>query len=173
VSDRKSLVITVYGHDKTIDTIMANLFDDDYHSGSKINADTYCGAINKLELKGDAWISSKIISENTRYSLDEFLPLRFDIIPALDDRAIQKVIREVDPRTLARALKNENEAVREKIFNNMSKRAAQMLKEDMEYMGPMRRKNVIESKEKILAVIRYFEEIGEIVIPYSKAEIIE
>jgi flagellar motor switch protein FliG len=104
--------------------------------------------------------------------LDEFFPFKFDFLLKLDDRAIQKILREVDDEVLLPALRCANESVQKKIFNNMSKRAAQMLKEDMEYMGPVRLRDVIEAQKKILNLIRYLEYTGEIVIQYSKGEIV-
>jgi flagellar motor switch protein FliG len=82
----------------------------------------------------------------------------------LDDRSIQKVMREVDSQELAKALKSVDTEVQDKIFRNMSKRAASMLKEDMEYMGPVRLKDVEESQQKIVSIIRHLEDTGEIVI---------
>jgi hypothetical protein len=166
----KSLVITVYGNNKTIDKIAVSSFDSCCHHGNESNAETYCNAVNSLELQGDPWIFAKIVSEHTQYSLDTFFPLRFDIITTLDDRAVQKVLRETEYREIAKALKVENEAVQEKIFNNMSKRAAQMLKDDMEFMGPVRIKDIRESREKIIKIIRCLEHNGEITIAYSKGE---
>ncbi|MBQ2206815.1 MAG: flagellar motor switch protein FliG [Treponema sp.] len=91
----------------------------------------------------------------------------FEDIVMLDDRAIQKVLREVDQQELAKALKSVDSEVQDKIFRNMSKRAASMLKEDMEYMGPVRLKDVEESQQKIVSVIRRLEDSGEIVIARS------
>ncbi|MCQ2594669.1 MAG: flagellar motor switch protein FliG [Treponemataceae bacterium] len=91
----------------------------------------------------------------------------FEDIVMLDDRAIQKVMREVDTQELAKALKSVDTEVQDKIFRNMSKRAAQMLKEDMEYMGPVRLKDVEESQQKIVSTIRRLEDSGEIVIARS------
>lgn len=88
----------------------------------------------------------------------------FEDIVLLDDRAIQKVLREVDTQELAKALKAVDSEVQDKIFRNMSKRAATLLKEDMEYMGPIRMKDVEESQQKIVSIIRKLEEQGEIVI---------
>jgi flagellar motor switch protein FliG len=88
----------------------------------------------------------------------------FEDIVMLDDRAIQKVLREVDSQELAKALKSVDTEVQDKIFRNMSKRAAGMLKEDMEYMGPVRLKDVEESQQKIVSIIRHLEDTGEIVI---------
>jgi flagellar motor switch protein FliG len=91
----------------------------------------------------------------------------FEDIVMLDDRAIQKVLREVDTQELAKALKSVDTEVQDKIFRNMSKRAAGMLKEDMEYMGPVRLKDVEEAQQKIVSIIRHLEDTGEIVIARS------
>lgn len=88
----------------------------------------------------------------------------FEDIVLLDDRAIQKVLREVDTTELAKALKAVDSEVQDKIFRNMSRRASTLLKEDMEYMGPIRLKDVEESQQKIVAIIRKLEEQGEIVV---------
>jgi flagellar motor switch protein FliG len=88
----------------------------------------------------------------------------FEDIVVLDDRAIQKVMREVDTQELAKALKSVDTEVQDKIFRNMSKRAAGMLKEDMEYMGPVRLKDVEEAQQKIVSIIRHLEDTGEIVV---------
>jgi flagellar motor switch protein FliG len=88
----------------------------------------------------------------------------FEDIVLLDDRAIQKVLREVDTTELAKALKAVDSEVQDKIFRNMSRRASTLLKEDMEYMGPVRLKDVEESQQKIVAIIRKLEEQGEIVV---------
>jgi flagellar motor switch protein FliG len=88
----------------------------------------------------------------------------FEDIVMLDDRAIQKVMREVDSQELAKALKSVDSEVQDKIFKNMSKRAASMLKEDMEYMGPVRLKDVEEAQQKIVSIIRHLEDTGEIVV---------
>ena len=91
----------------------------------------------------------------------------FEDIVMLDDRAIQKVLREVDTQELSKALKSVDTEVQDKIFRNMSKRAASMLKEDMEFMGPVRLKDVEEAQQKIVSTIRRLEDSGEIVIARS------
>ncbi len=90
----------------------------------------------------------------------------FEEIERLDDRAIQKILREVETQELALALKNAADEVQDKIFRNMSKRAASMLKEDMEYMGPVRLSDVAEAQSKILAILDRLISTGEIV--YSR-----
>ena len=88
----------------------------------------------------------------------------FEDILALDDRTIQRVLRDVQNDELAIALKGSNEDVQAAIFNNLSKRLAAMIKEDMEFMGPVRMKDVEEAQQKIVNVIRKLEDTGEIVI---------
>ena len=91
----------------------------------------------------------------------------FEDIVLLDDSAIQKVLREVDTAELAKALRGVEAEVQDKIFRNMSKRAASLLKEEMEYMGPVRLKDVEETQQKIVSIIRKLEDQGEIVVARS------
>ena len=88
----------------------------------------------------------------------------FEDILLLDDRAIQRVLRDVDNSDLAIALKGANEEVQNAIFNNLSKRLALMIREDMEFMGPVRMKDVEEAQQKIVNTIRRLEDASEIVI---------
>jgi flagellar motor switch protein FliG len=88
----------------------------------------------------------------------------FEDITVLDDRSIQQVLREVDGKELAVALKGTSAEVKDAIFRNMSERAAQNIKEDLEFMGPVRVKDVEEAQQKVVAVIRRLEEAGTIVI---------
>ena len=88
----------------------------------------------------------------------------FEDIISLDDRSIQTVLRDVDNNDLAVALKNCNEQVQNIIFNNQSKRLAAMIREDMEFMGPVRLKDVEEAQQKIVNIIRKLEDSGEIII---------
>ena len=88
----------------------------------------------------------------------------FEDVILLDDRAIQQVLKSVESKDLSLALKGSSEDVSEKVFKNMSKRAADMLREDMEFAGPVRVKDVQEAQQRIVNVIRKLEETGEIVI---------
>ncbi|MGF7144776.1 flagellar motor switch protein FliG [Anaerotaenia torta] len=88
----------------------------------------------------------------------------FEDILSLDDKSIQRVLREVDNNELAVALKGSVEAVQTVIFNNLSKRLATMIREDMEYMGPIRMKDVEEAQQKIVNIIRKLEDSSEIII---------
>ncbi len=88
----------------------------------------------------------------------------FEDILSLDDRSIQRVLREVDNNELAIALKASNDDVKDVIFNNLSKRLATMIKEDMDFMGPVRMKDVEDAQQKIVNIIRKLEDTGEIII---------
>ncbi|MCR5272403.1 MAG: flagellar motor switch protein FliG [Lachnospiraceae bacterium] len=88
----------------------------------------------------------------------------FEDILLLDDRAIQRVLRDVENSDLSIALKGANEEVQNAILKNLSKRLAEMIKEDMEFMGPVRMKDVEEAQQKIVNVIRRLEDASEIVI---------
>lgn len=88
----------------------------------------------------------------------------FEDIVTLDNRAIQRVIREVENDDLRLALKVASEEVQDIVFSNMSTRMAETFKEEMEFMGPVRLKDVEEAQTRIVAAIRRLEEIGEIVI---------
>ena len=94
----------------------------------------------------------------------------FEDILSLDDRAIQRVLRDVDNSDLALALKGATEEVQNVILNNLSKRLAVMIKEDMEYMGPVRMKDVEEAQQKIVNIIRKLEDSAEIVIARGGGE---
>lgn len=88
----------------------------------------------------------------------------FEDILLLDDRSIQRVLRDVDNNDLAIACKGSGEEVQNAIFRNMSKRLAEMIREDMEFMGPVRMKDVEEAQQKIVNIIRKLEDSAEIVI---------
>lgn len=88
----------------------------------------------------------------------------FEDIVILDNRAIQRVIREVENEDLRLSLKVSSDEVKDLVFKNMSQRMAETFKDEMEFMGPVRLRDVEEAQSRIVAVIRRLEEIGEIVI---------
>lgn len=88
----------------------------------------------------------------------------FEDIITLDNSSIQRVLREVDTRDLAYALKGSSEEVANVVYTNMSKRAAQTLKEDIEFLGPVRLIDVEKSQQNIVSIIRRLDETGEIVV---------
>ncbi|MFC4812389.1 flagellar motor switch protein FliG [Paenibacillus sp. GCM10023250] len=88
----------------------------------------------------------------------------FEDIVNIDNRSIQRIIRDIENADLQLALKVASEEVREAIFRNMSKRMSETFKEEMEYMGPVRLRDVEEAQTRIVATIRRLEESGEIII---------
>lgn len=88
----------------------------------------------------------------------------FEDIITLDPKSIQRVLREVDNHQLAIALKGAGESVKSVIMENVSKRLAAMIEEDLEYMGPKRVKEIEEAQQNIVNIIRKLEDAGEIVI---------
>lgn len=88
----------------------------------------------------------------------------FEDIISLDDVSIQRILREVEASDLALALKGCSEEVAECVYRNQSKRAAASLKEDMEFLGPVRLMDVEKSQQKIVSVIRRLDDAGEIII---------
>lgn len=88
----------------------------------------------------------------------------FDDIVILDNRAIQRIIREVDNQDLKLSLRVASEEVKDVIFQNMSQRMVETFKEEMEFMGPVRLRDVEEAQTRIVGTIRRLDEIGEIVI---------
>jgi flagellar motor switch protein FliG len=96
----------------------------------------------------------------------------FDDLVKVDDRGIQELLKEVSKEDLLLALRGASPDVREKFFKNMSSRAAEMLKDDMESRGPVRVADVEKAQQNILKVCRKLEEEGRIVIAGSGEELV-
>ena len=94
----------------------------------------------------------------------------FEDIVLLDDRSLQLVLREIESKDLGLALKASSTEVADKIYKNMSKRASEMLREEIEYMGPARIRDVEEAQQKIVNVIRRLEDSGEIIVSRGKGD---
>lgn len=88
----------------------------------------------------------------------------FEDILQVNDKGIQAVLKEVDNDELAIALKTASEELKAKIFGNMSERASQLIKEDMQYMGPVRVSDVEAAQQRIVDIVRRLEESGDVVI---------
>ena len=88
----------------------------------------------------------------------------FEDIVLVDDKGLQKVLRSVESRELAVALKASTDDVKQKIFNNMSQRAVQILKEEMEVSGAVRMKDVTDAQQKITRIVQEMERKGELII---------
>ena len=168
--DNKTIVITLYGTGNAINDFTVTLFDENRSGWSESNVNDYCSNINGLELKDDNWIYAFKVKENEKIKVENPRKSDFDIISTLDDRAIQSVLREVDCIELGKALKSAKKETLKAILRNMSKRAARMLIEDMEYMGPVRSADVDEARRRIVSIIRHLEDTGEITVQRSSQD---
>jgi len=133
--------------------------------------DTAAEIMNNLDRSTERTLMERLTYESPE--LAEEIRKRmfvFEDILKLDDRSVQLVLREINTQDLAVALKGASEDLKEKIFNNMSKRAQQLLKDEIEFMGPVRVKDVEEAQQKIINVIRRLEEAGEIVVAHGGGE---
>jgi flagellar motor switch protein FliG len=149
--------------ERVLEKKLSTLSSEDYTTAGGV--DSIVEILNLVDRASEKQIIEALEDEDPE--LAEEIKKRmfvFEDIVMLDDRAIQKVLREVDSQELAKALKSVDTEVQDKIFRNMSKRAAGMLKEDMEYMGPVRLKDVEEAQQKIVSIIRHLEDTGEIVV---------
>lgn len=88
----------------------------------------------------------------------------FEDIIKLPDASIQRILREVDTKDLAKAMRGSTEDVSERIYRNMSKRASDMMRDEIKYMGPVRLRDVEDAQQRIVQITRRLEEAGEIII---------
>ncbi|MDR2536088.1 MAG: flagellar motor switch protein FliG [Treponema sp.] len=149
--------------ERVLEKKLSTLSSEDYTAAGGVESITEI--LNMVDRSSEKQIMEALEAEDPE--LAEEIKKRmfvFEDIVMLDDKSIQKVMREVDSGELAKALKSVDTEVQDKIFKNMSKRAAGMLKEDMEFMGPVRLKDVEEAQQKIVSIIRKLEESGEIVV---------
>ena len=127
--------------------------------------DTLVGILNQVDRTTEKNITEGLERENAELA-DKVKSSMFvfeDII-TLDDVSIQRILREVEAKELALALKGCSDDVAQVIYRNQSKRAAASLKEDMEFLGPVRLMDVEKAQQKIVSVIRRLDETGEIII---------
>jgi len=119
--------------------------------------------INRMETKAAASILEKIENENPTLALSiRNLMFVFDDVMLIDDQGMREILQRMDKKSLAMALKGTSEELRNQFFRNMSSRAVEMLREDMEAMGPIKVKDVEASQQQIVAVVRKLDESGVI-----------
>ena len=149
--------------ERVLERKLSSLMNQDYTIVGGVDA--IVGILNTVDRGTEKHIMESLEIEEPELA-DEIRKKMFvfEDILLLDDRAIQRVLRDVDNNDLAVALKGANEEVQGVIFKNLSKRLATMIKEDMEYMGPVRMKDVEEAQQKIVSIIRKLEDSAEIVI---------
>ncbi len=121
--------------------------------------------LNSVDRGAEKNILGNLERENPELATEiKNLMFVFEDVMLLDDRSMQRVLKEIDTKELSMALKGASEELQEKFFRNMSSRASEMIREEMEYMGPIRLKDVEEVQQRIVDVIRRLEEDGEIII---------
>lgn len=126
---------------------------------------TAAEVLNMVGQRFEKHILSGIAQDDAELAVEiKNLMFVFEDVINLDDRSIQKVLKEVENRELAMALKACSEELKEKILANMSKRAAEMIQEELEYMAPVRLREVEEVQQRIVDIIRKLEDEGEIVV---------
>lgn len=121
--------------------------------------------LNSVDRGAEKNILGNLERENPELATEiKNLMFVFEDVMLLDDRSMQRVLKEIDTKDLSMALKGASEELQGKFFKNMSSRAGEMIREDMEYMGPIRLKDVEEVQQRIVDVIRRLEEEGDIII---------
>ena len=145
----------------------------DSHFGSSATRDlsvsggtkTIAEILNLVDTSTEKNILQALEAEDSELAMEiKNMMFVFEDLVLLDDRAIQRVLREVETKDLSIALKAANDEVKQKIFSNVSERVSVMIQEEMEYMGPMRLSDVEAAQQGIVEAIRRLEEQGQIVI---------
>lgn len=149
--------------EKVLEQKLASLVNQDYTVVGGV--DSIVDILNTVDRGTEKHIMESLEIEDPELA-DEIRKKMFvfEDILSLDDRSVQRVLRDVDNNELAVALKGANEEVQNLIFSNLSSRLATMIKEDMDFMGPVRMKDVEEAQQKIVNIIRKLEDSAEIII---------
>jgi flagellar motor switch protein FliG len=149
--------------ERVIERKMASVFTGGFTFAGGVKS--VAEILNRVERTSEKAIMADLEDRDPELA-DEIARLMFtfeDIIH-VDDAGIQRALREIESKDLALALKGSNDELRSKIYRNMSARAAEMIKEEIEFMGPVRMKNVEEAQLTIVTVLRRLEESGELIV---------
>lgn len=149
--------------EKILERKLSNIYQSDYKKAGGITA--LVDILNRVDRTTERYILNELESQDS--DLVEEIRQRlivFEDIISLDDVSIQRILKDVDYKDLALALKAANDAVAKRIYNNLSQRIKEMIKAEIEFMGPVRVKEVEEAQQKIVKILRNLEEAGEIVM---------
>ncbi len=149
--------------EKALEKKLSSLMTEDYATVGGV--DSVVEILNSVDRSTEKHIMETLEIEDIELS-EEIRKKMFvfeDVI-TLDNRSIQSVLKEVDNKDLAVAMKGSTDALQNAIFSNLSKRLAAMIKEEMDYMGPVRRSDVEEAQQKIVNIIRRMQDTGEIIV---------
>ena len=153
---------------KIIENEMQKRFDNIFVSNSNVKVggiDFVASVMNNIDRSSEKSIFDGLSSRNEE--LAEEIRKRmfvFEDIVTMDDRSVQRFVRDCDPKDLVLALKAANQEVANKLFGNMSSRMAESIRDDLEITSNVRMKDVEEAQSRIVSIIRGLEEQGEIVI---------
>lgn len=155
--------------ERVLERKLSSLVTQDFTAAGGV--DSIVEVLNRVDRTTERTIIENLEVQNPELAEEiKKLMFVFEDIVMLDDRSLQLVLREVDTKDLSLALKATSPEVGEKVYKNMSKRASEMLKEEIEYMGPVKIRDVEEAQQKIVNVIRRLEESGEIVVARGKGD---
>lgn len=155
--------------EKILERKLSSLVTQDFTAAGGV--DSIVEVLNRVDRTTERTIIENLEVQNPELAEEiKRLMFVFEDIVMLDDRSLQMVLREVDTKDLSLALKATSPEVGEKVYKNMSKRASEMLKEEIEYMGPVKIRDVEEAQQKVVNVIRRLEESGEIIVSRGKGD---
>lgn len=155
--------------ERVLERKLSTLVTNDFTTAGGVKA--IVEVINRVDRTTEKSIIETLEVDNPELAEEiKRLMFVFEDIVQLDDRSLQMVLREVDTKDLSLALKATQGEVADKIYKNMSKRAADMLREEIEFMGPVKIRDVEEAQQKVVNVIRTLEEKGEIVISRGQGD---
>ena len=157
--------------ESVLESKFSNILAQDYATTGGLQA--VVDILNSVDRGTEKYIMEEL--DNRDAELSEEIRKRmfvFEDIITLDNRSIQRMIREIDNSQWAIALKSASEEVKDLIFSNMSKRLVEMIKEDIDFMGPVRIRDIEDAQQNIVNIIRKLEEDGEIITPRGGDDII-
>jgi hypothetical protein len=145
------IVTTLRGSAESASHVSVSLFE------APGDAKNFCQVINRLKINDGEWVNANIKEMNKIYSIKKpipMTPMAFEEFKKLDDRIIQRVLQEIDSHELAIVMQKKDNEFAEKIFRNMSKRAVQMIKEDIEFMGAVDEESIQPILDKMLVIAK-------------------
>jgi flagellar motor switch protein FliG len=149
-----------------INEVLKGQLDVGKGKGKKLGGiKTMADILNQCNKNNEQVILEKILEQNNTLaeSIKQSM-FTFEDLVKVDDRGMQAILKEISTEDLALALKTTSEALREKIFKNMSQRAAQILKEEMQTKGPVRVSDVEKAQQIILNITKKLEAEGKIIL---------
>ncbi|MBN2289062.1 MAG: flagellar motor switch protein FliG [Candidatus Glassbacteria bacterium] len=149
--------------EKTLESQMESVLGQDFSQAG--GANTVAEILNLADRNTERKILDTLVQKDPELATEvKNLMFVFDDLMLLDDKSLQRVMKEIDVKDLSMALKGTGEELKDKCFNNVSERVATLIQEEMDFMGPVRLRDVEEVQQRIVDVVRSLEEDGEIVV---------